>query len=135
MLPLAVWAGLLLGCSDGDGGGDEGNEADQVGVAAQCVDAADCQPPSDSDGPEYMLECLDDFRGGYCGAIDCDAHAECPEGSGCVAHDDGQNYCFRLCVDKPECNVNRDIDVEANCSANIVFVGDDLGKACVPPSA
>ncbi|MCH9683686.1 MAG: hypothetical protein K0V04_19790 [Deltaproteobacteria bacterium] len=79
---------------------DEGTEADQVGVAAQCV-----------------------------------ADDDCPQGSGCVDHDDGSAYCFRLCVDKAECNAHRDADAEANCSSNITYLGDDLGKACVPPQA
>ena len=114
---------------------DEGTEADQVGVAAQCVADDDCNPPSDSDGPDFALECLMDFKGGYCGVIDCTSHDDCPQGSGCVDHDDGSAYCFRLCVDKAECNAHRDADAEANCSSNITYLGDDLGKACVPPQA
>ena len=54
----------------------------------------------------------------------------------CVAHDDGKNYCFRLCSTKEECNANRDAANEANCSSSITFVeGKTSSKACVPPSA
>ena len=57
-------------------------------------------------------------------------------GSACVAHTDGKNYCFLICTDKSQCNVNRAADVEANCSSSVVFVEGKLNvKACVPPSA
>jgi len=113
----------------------EGNEADQVGVAAQCQVDADCEhdTDTDTDGDPFVLECLTNFKGGYCGVTDCTSHDDCPLGSACVMHDDGSNYCFRLCVDKAECNLHRDADQEANCSANITYVGDEVGKACVPP--
>jgi len=46
------------------------------------------------------------------------------------------NYCFRICVDKAECNLNRDVDVEANCSSSVDFVDGKKGaKACIPPSS
>ena len=35
----------------------------------------------------------------------------------------------------PECNANRDLENEANCSSNVDYVdGKTGGKACVPPS-
>jgi hypothetical protein len=52
-------------------------------------------------------------------------------------HTDGMNYCFRNCIDKAECNANRDPANEANCSSNVTFVepAKNQGlKACVPPS-
>ncbi|MBT8468891.1 MAG: hypothetical protein KJN97_09095 [Deltaproteobacteria bacterium] len=56
-----------------------------------------------------------------------------------MTHDDGtgaENYCFRVCQDKPECNRNRTAENESNCSANVVFVdGPGDRKACVPPSS
>lgn len=116
---LALW----LGCSDDD---DDDNEADLLGVGAQCAGDEDCQEDDQS--------CLTQFKGGYCGVEDCEEDLDCPDGSRCVAHDDGANYCFRVCTDKSECNVNRDPDNESNCSANITFVDDGGGKACVPPS-
>lgn len=125
---VAVMAGL--GCPPPHE--PEGTEADQVGVAAQCQADVDCEVEADSDG--YELECLTNFKGGYCGIVDCQGHEDCPQGAACVAHDDGRQYCFRICRDKAECNLNRDVDHEANCSANIAWVGDDVGKACVPPS-
>jgi hypothetical protein len=56
----------------------------------------------------------------------------------CVAHEDGTNYCFRVCADKPECNANRGPEEEANCSSSFDWAdpADDLGqKACIPPSS
>ena len=128
---LAAMMGLfMLGCGDDDG--DE-NEADEVGVGAQCETSADCLQPEDDAG--MPQECLTQFKGGYCGIEDCASNEDCPEGSACVDHDDGQEYCFRTCNEKSECNVNRSEDVESNCSSNIEFVDDTTtGKACVPPS-
>lgn len=135
IVPALLVPGLLVQCGDGDHD-DEGTEADQVGVAAQCVVDEDCahdHDHEDSDGDHAELVCLTNFKGGYCGLVDCTAHEDCPDGSACVMHDDGVAYCFRLCVDKSECNLNREADLEANCSSNITWIGDDVGKACVPP--
>jgi hypothetical protein len=104
-----------------------GNQADERGIGAQCTKKEDCA--------EEEQQCLP-FRGGYCGLRDCTKDADCPTGSGCVAHTDGVNYCFRTCQEKAECNRNRAVEVEANCSANVTFVEGALGrKACVPPSS
>ena len=109
--------------------GSDSTEADRLGVGAQCTENAQCDL-------EIDLVCLPDFKGGYCGLDGCLSDNDCPEASACIAHDDGVNYCFRLCVDKPDCNVNRDLDNEANCSGSAEFVdGADGRKACVPPSA
>jgi hypothetical protein len=75
------------------------------------------------------------FKGGYCGEADCLHDTDCPASSACIAHDDGTNYCFRTCLDKAECNENRDPENESNCSSSVTFVDGDMGrKACVPPS-
>jgi hypothetical protein len=104
----------------------EGTEADVRGVGSGCITADDCT--------EEGQDCLD-FKGGYCGIKDCTADTECPEGSRCVAHTDGTNYCFLICTEKPQCNLNRSLENESNCSANITFVEDPQeAKACVPPS-
>ena len=131
LMVLLLSLGLIfIACGDDDG--DE-NEADEVGVGAQCEDSMDCQQPEDDAG--IMQECLTEFTGGYCGVKDCTANVDCPEGSACVANDNGTDYCFRQCAEKSECNANRDPDVEANCSANIEWVEEDTpGRACVPPS-
>lgn len=110
------------------------NEADRVGVGAACAVTADCPIIECAAEPCPELECLTQFSGGYCGLADCTAAADCPMGSSCVIHDDGRNYCFRLCVDKPECNLHRSADIESNCSANVDYVEDPSSKACVPPS-
>jgi hypothetical protein len=80
------------------------------------------------------LACLP-FKGGYCGLEGCAEDIDCPAGSGCVTHEDGVNYCFLRCTDKPQCNYTRPVEIEANCSSNITFTDDAKGsKACVPPS-
>jgi hypothetical protein len=108
-----------------------GSDADDLGIGAQC--SADDQCNTD-----LMQTCVLNFKGGYCGKKGCTTEADCPDLSSCVAHTDGMNYCFRNCIDKAECNENRDAENESNCSANITFVvpADNVGlKACVPPSA
>lgn len=112
----------------GGGCGDD-TEADRFGVGAECTSTDECNQ-------ETNQECLTAFAGGYCGIQDCVDDLDCPDASGCVAHTDGINYCFRICVDKLECNRNRSVDVESNCSSNVDFVEGAQGrKACVPPSS
>jgi hypothetical protein len=88
---------------------------------------------------EAFLSWLANRRGsgsGYCGLEDCASNDDGPERSACVAHDDGNTYRFRVCDDKPECNVNRSEASESNCSASLDFVDPDTTlKACVPPSS
>jgi hypothetical protein len=109
------------------GCGDDG--ADSIGVGAQCTANDQC---NQNDG---MQTCLS-FKGGYCGLMGCTHDTDCPTDSACIMHTDGINYCFRICVDKTECNANRDAVNEANCSANVTFVdGAMTRKACVPPSS
>jgi hypothetical protein len=106
-----------------------GSEADDLGIGAQCAATEDCDE-------EIGLVCLPQFKGGYCGLTPCASDLDCVEDSACVTHDDGVNYCFRTCIDKPDCNENRDLDNEANCSSSAVFVDGAQGrKACVPPSS
>jgi hypothetical protein len=126
--------GLLLlfaGCVD-DGNGP--TEADDVGVAEQCSVDEDCNQDVVDENGNPILQCLTGFKGGYCGLMGCMLDEDCPQGSACVAHTDGTNYCFRICANKPECNYNRSPDNEANCSSNITFTDGGGGKACVPPS-
>jgi hypothetical protein len=106
-----------------------GSEADRLGIGAQCADDTDCDDTT-------MQSCLTQFKGGYCGLQGCVNDADCVEDSACIAHDDGQHYCFRLCIDKPDCNANRDLENESNCSSSAVFTDGANGrKACVPPSS
>jgi hypothetical protein len=124
------WIALAApGCGDDDSGfGATLSPAQRTGVGAACQKDADCaQNP-------VALECLD-FKGGYCGFRGCTQATDCPPGSACVAHEDGENYCFLVCVEKVDCNPTRPVDIESNCSSNISFVAGDRGKkACVPPS-
>jgi len=124
-MALATMA-LAVACGDDD---DDGvSEAHQKGVGVACTSRNDC--------PETAPECLNQFREGYCGVSDCTGDQDCPQGSGCVAHDDGNNYCFLLCHDKPECNYFRPADAESNCTSSVDFVDGSQGsKACVPPSS
>jgi len=113
----------LASTQAGCGGG--GTEAQRRGVGAACSIDLDCKEG---------LTCLA-FKGGYCGLAECQNDAACPAGSACVAHDDGKNYCFLVCTDKPQCNLFRAVEVEANCSSSVTFVeGKTDVKACVPPS-
>jgi hypothetical protein len=132
-LTAVLFSFALAAC----GSDDHDTEADKAGVGAACADDMDCaeyQDSGESGGGE--LSCLTQFTGGYCGLAGCTSNDDCPDASLCVAHDDGMNYCFRACLDKSECNVNRPPEAESNCSANITFVdADSSGKACVPPSS
>jgi hypothetical protein len=124
----AFVAGLAVGCGNSDGE----TEADRVGVGAECSDAAECESADE----EVELECLTQFKGGYCGLEGCAGDVDCPDGSACVTHDDGNNYCFRVCQDKPDCNLNRSVENAANCVGSITFVDDrNDRKACEPPSS
>ena len=131
---------LLLVGACGDDDDDNGEEADILGVGAQCSADSDCYQESEDAGAAdaasgIQQSCLKQFRGGYCGVVDCGSDADCPEASVCVAHSDGQNYCFRSCTDKPECNQHRSEENESNCSSNITRVDGGTSKACVPPPA
>lgn len=118
----------VFGCGDDEGG----TQADRLGVGAACSSNDECLREGDGG---INLTCLPQFKGGYCGLEDCTGNDDCPERSACVAHDDGHNYCFRTCADKPECNVNRPPEDEANCSSSVDFVDSATSvKACVPPS-
>jgi hypothetical protein len=103
-----------------------GTAAQSSGVGNECGDDDDCADDQ---------ACLP-FAGGYCGIADCDSDDACPDGSACVTAEDGSNYCFLLCNDKPECNVNRTVENESNCVSNITYVEavNEGIKACVPPS-
>src|SRR4051812_45610322 len=76
---LALCAAMLPlpGC-----GGDDGTgltEAQRHGVGAACTANADCFVG------DTKLVCLP-FKGGYCGLEGCQTSADCPPGSGCIAH-------------------------------------------------
>ena len=118
VLSGVVLSGAVAAC------GDE-SEAQRRGVGAGCLTNDDCT--------ETGQTCLA-FKGGYCGVAGCVTDANCPDGSGCVAHTDGSNYCFLICDAKADCNVSRAADSEANCSSTATWADANNGKACVPPS-
>jgi hypothetical protein len=124
-------AGLVVSTMMGCGSDDDGNgltPAQQHGVGAACAEDRDCYL-----GDEALV-CLP-FKGGYCGLEGCAGDVDCPAGSACVTNDDGHNYCFLLCVEKPECNYTRPVDIESNCTSKITYADNGKGsKACVPPS-
>jgi hypothetical protein len=130
MLALGV---MLLG-----GACSSGTDADALGIGAICQEDADCAEVTIA-GEQIHLKCLKDFKDGYCGLPDCASDAECPEGATCVAHTDGNNYCFRECSAKSECNENRPPESEANCSSSFDYADaadeSENKKACLPPSA
>jgi len=120
-IALSAWVlGAMVGCSSG-------SEAQRRGVGAECAKDADCV--------ETGQRCLTQFKGGYCGLSGCASNLGCPAGSACVAHADGANYCFLICIDKPDCNRTRSAANEANCSSSAVLV--DVAqdrKVCTPPN-
>ena len=125
ILAFLIVLGGFPACSDDN---DGLTPAQMHGVGAACGNDADCFVG------DTALKCLP-FKGGYCGLQGCKASADCPPGSGCVAHDDGNTYCFLLCTDKPECNYTRPPEIESNCVSKVDFVdGKKTSKACVPPS-
>lgn len=129
---LWILAALLPACGD-DGGGYRGTQADQLGVGAECTSDSQCFQDRRDGG--IRQACLQQFKGGYCGVQGCQGDDDCPDQSACVAHTDGKKYCFRICANKPECNLNRSADNASNCSSNVDFVDRARGaKACVPPS-
>lgn len=133
LLVVSLFAFGLAACGDGSGE----TLADELGVASECEQFSDC-PVVLLEGEVMQLSCLREYKGGYCGIADCGADRECPEGSICVAHTDGENYCFRACDHKSECNANRSPESEANCSANFEWAEpseDDGRKACIPSSS
>ena len=112
---------VLLSC------GDDGTAADRLGVGAECTSTMQC----DEDTHQQCLA----FKGGYCGIKGCTHDSDCPSPSACIKHTDNSNYCFRTCADKIECNANRSVANEANCSSSVTFVDGTMGrKACIPPS-
>ncbi len=107
-------------------GGDD--SADALGIGAQCTASDECNT-------DLAQTCLTQFKGGYCGLSPCVHDTDCPADSACIHHTDNINYCFRTCVNKVDCNANRDAINEANCSSSATFVDPVMGrKACVPPS-
>jgi len=135
---LALLASITLALAATGCGDDNAPPADRVGIAATCAVDTDCRRLGLEDGGVLQLICLTQFSAGYCGLPDCVTTADCPPASICVTHDDARNYCFRVCLDKPECNANRAPDVEANCSSSFDWAepADDHGeKACIPPSS
>ena len=116
----ALGVALLCGC------GNSGSEAIRHGVGAECLRDTDCA--------ESGQRCLTDFKGGYCGVSPCAHDTDCPQGSACVTEDNGSNYCFLICVDKPECNPNRTPANESSCNSSLTFVDPTMGrKVCRPP--
>ena len=108
------------------GGGQ--SEAIRRGVGSACSMNSDCT--------EKGQVCLTEFKGGYCGVAGCLRDSDCPSGSACVTADDQHNYCFLICLQKPDCNPNRTVDVESNCTSNLTFIDGTMNrKVCDPPSA
>jgi hypothetical protein len=109
------------------GCGSSQSEAIRRGVGSACAMNSDCT--------EKGQVCLTEFKGGYCGVAGCLHDTDCPAGSACVT-ENGTNYCFLICLQKPDCNPNRTVDVESNCTSSISFVDPTNGrKVCNPPSA
>ena len=115
---LVIMCFVLGGCDD---------SAIKLGVGSECTKDSECKEGQ---------HCLTDFKGGYCGIANCMHDTNCPAGSACVTADNGTNYCFLVCADKPECNVHRTADNESSCVSSLTFVDGTMGrKTCRPPSS
>jgi len=106
-----------------------GSQNRKICVPGDCGIGADCGSADDCTGD---LECLLDLLGGYCGKSGCGANADCPEGSRCVDHADGSQYCMRSCETETDCTFCRGSDVFATCSSDVDFVeADTSGSVCI----
>jgi hypothetical protein len=127
---------LVLMLAVGGCGDDDGTEAVRRGIGDECMLEMSDGASDRGNCDEAGQVCLTEFSGGYCGARGCTADADCPEGSACVTDDGTTNYCFLICLDKPECNTERSVANESNCNSSLTFVdpGGDMGrKVCRPP--
>ena len=61
------------------------------------------------------------------------ARRRMPGGSACVTDDGQVNYCFLICLDKPECNVRRSVDNESSCTSSLTSLTAAGRKVCRPP--
>ncbi len=113
----------LQGCGEDD--------ANQQLIGGECGTVEQCD---DKDDDTPALECLTEFKGGYCGRKDCTKNQDCPEGSVCVQLET-ETYCFLVCKEKADCNQNREEINESNCSSSIDPVEGGEAKVCVPPSS
>ena len=101
-------------------------------MGAACTKNDDCT--------EQGQVCLTQFKGGMCGIADCTSTTMCPAGSVCVADPDfSRNFCLLTCIDKPDCNVHRPVESEANCSSTLNAIDTRDGgvadpKVCRPPN-
>ena len=125
LLASALCAAFFIQC------GDDGNDAVDRMIGAECAVPADCD---DDDDDTLPLDCLTEFAGGYCGDASCIDSGDCPDGSSCVDYL-STTYCFLNCTDKADCNPHRSTTNEANCSSSVKTVEDNNQKVCVPPSS
>lgn len=106
-----------------------GNQNRKICVPGGCGVGADCSTSADCNN----LDCITDFRGGYCGRRDCTSNGDCPGDSSCVAAADGHNYCFKNCGTNSDCSFCRHDGVFATCSTSVDFVDAGASAAvCVP---
>jgi hypothetical protein len=115
---LCAFVLVLTSCS---------SNANQKGVGADCTATSDCKTSGEV--------CLTEFKGGYCGLAGCLHDSDCPQGSACVT-DNQANYCFLVCATKTDCNVNRSVDSESDCTSSLTFVDGTMNrKVCRPPDS
>jgi hypothetical protein len=119
-----ILCGLIVGlCGCGSGQ----SPANQLGVGADCTMSSECTQPGQV--------CLTEFKGGYCGISGCLHDTDCPQGSACVT-DNQTNFCFLVCAQKTDCNLNRSVANEADCTSALPFVDGAMNrKVCRPPDS
>ena len=121
---------LILGLALVVGACGDDNNANEQLIGGECTVVEDCDDDND-DTP--ALECIADFKGGYCGRMDCSVDDDCPAGSLC-ADLEGSTYCFLVCTDKAQCNQNRTLENESNCSSSVDPISGGTDKLCIPPT-
>ncbi|HEX2879439.1 MAG TPA: hypothetical protein VHO25_07870 [Polyangiaceae bacterium] len=106
-----------------------GTENRKICVPGDCGVGADCSSDTDCNG----LECISDFRGGYCGRRDCTSNDDCPGDTSCVVAADGHNYCLKNCGADSDCSFCRHDGVFASCSTDVDFIDAGMSTAvCLP---
>ncbi len=130
-LLIVVVASTLFLCAACASDGDfDASPAGQLGIGGEC----DAPDPTGCGDDDARVDCVS-LGGGYCTISAC-AEGTCPEGSLCGGLPFlAAPICMRTCGSDNDCNGDRPTG-PADCSANVMFVVDELAgrSVCVPPA-
>ena len=135
-LMYVIAAVMLLGAVAGCGG-DDSTEADRIGVGAECTVDSSADPPSTCPVVEMdiQLDCLTQFKGGYCGLEGCTGDVTARRGRPASPMTTARTTASEF-VRTSRIATNRSVENESNCVGSITFVDDrNERKACEPPSS